>query len=160
MKKAKYISRYAIDENVPRKSVVNGRVVSGDLPEDYLRSIGFLDVVDDDEPEEGAGDGRHWEKRYSVDGGVIVVSYESVPDPSPPPRSLSKRKLYRALLSAGLWGQVESYMKSNGVWEDWEFATTLDEDDPLIVSAVSALESSLGLSHEQVSSLMDMSVAS
>ena len=46
-----------------------------------------------------------------------------------------------------------------GCWEDWQYATTLDADDPLIVAAVAALKQSLGLTDEQVEAILAASVA-
>ena len=41
MKYAKIINEYTIDLDVPKKAVIDGSLVTGELPEDYLKSIGF-----------------------------------------------------------------------------------------------------------------------
>ena len=70
----------------------------------------------------------------------------------------SKRKLYRALSAAEVWAPAKAYMEQAGCWEDWEYATTLDEDDPLLVAAVNALKTQLGLTDEQVEAILAASV--
>lgn len=41
MKYAKIINEYTIDLDVPKKAVIDGSLVTGELPGDYLKSIGF-----------------------------------------------------------------------------------------------------------------------
>ena len=158
---ARLISEAKIDTNAPRSAVIDGSTVCGQLPEDYLNSIGWYRLEETPAPE--PREGYHYEARYDYDSAEaptrVVRSWAEVQDPPPPPRSLSKRKLYRALGAAGIWEGAKSYMEGAGVWEDWQFATTLDEDDPLIVSAVAALKQSLGLTDEQVETILSASVA-
>ncbi|MBQ1242510.1 MAG: hypothetical protein IIX99_04840 [Oscillospiraceae bacterium] len=158
---ARIISETKIDTNAPRSAVIDGSTVCGQLPEDYLNSIGWYRLEETPMPE--PREGYHFEARYAYDSAEaptrVVRSWAEVQDPPPPPRSLSKRKLYRALGAAGIWEGAKSYMESAGCWEDWQYATTLDEDDPLIVAAVAALKQSLGLTDEQVEAILAASVA-
>ncbi len=158
---ARLISETRIDTNAPRSAVIDGSTVCGLLPEPYLNSIGWFRLEETPMPE--PREGYHFEARYAYDNAEaptrVVRSWAEVQDPPPPPRSLSKRKLYRALGAAGIWEGAKSYMESAGVWEDWQYATTLDEDDPLIVSAVAVLEAQLGLTDEQVEAILAASVA-
>ena len=158
---ARLISETKIDTNAPRSAVIDGSTVCGQLPEDYLNSIGWYRLEETPMPE--PREGYHFEARYAYDSDEtptrVVRSWAEVQDPPPPPRSLSKRKLYRALGAAGIWEGAKSYMESAGCWEDWQYATTLDEDDPLIVAAVAALKQSLGLTDEQVEAILAASVA-
>jgi hypothetical protein len=157
---AKYISETAIDRNLPRHAKWQGRVVVGNitavpgLPE----SLGFLPLSETPAPET-VREGFHWEARYAVADGHIVQSWVEVEDPPAPPRVFSKRKLYRALAAAEVWAPAKAYMEQAGCWEDWEYATTLDEDDPLLVSAIGALKTQLDLSAEQVEEILANSVA-
>lgn len=156
-----FVSETAIDRNIPRSATWNGSTVCGDittipgLPE----SLGLLPFDEVPPPEQPAQEGSHYEPRYSVIDGRIAETWVAVPDPPPPQRSLSKRKLYRALDAAGIWEGAKLYMEDSGVWQDWEYATTLDEDDPLIVAAISALKQQLGLSDEQIEAILAASVA-
>jgi hypothetical protein len=158
---ARLINETKIDTNAPRSAVIDGSTVCGQLPEDYLNSIGWYRL--DELPGPNPRDGYHLEPRYAYDDAEnptkIEQAWVEVEDPPAPPRSLSKRKLYRALGAAGIWEGAKSYMESAGVWEDWQFATTLDEDDPLIVAAVAALKQSLGITDEQVEAILAASVA-
>ena len=158
---ARLISETRIDTAAPRSAVIDGSTVCGQLPEDYLNSIGWYLLEETPAPE--PREGYHFERRYAYDSAEaptrVVRSWAEVQDPPPPPRSLSKRKLYRALGAAGIWEGAKSYMESAGCWEDWQYATTLDEDDPLIVAAVAALKQSLGLTDEQAEEILAASVA-
>ena len=159
---AKILSPTSITTAVPKSARIDGRFVIGRLPESYLNSVGFYRFTPVPFPSEYPSQGYHWEARYSLDSNdsEVVQAWVQVEDPPPPTRSLSKRKLYRALSEAGIWDAVREYMEENGVWEDWEFATTLDEDDPLILAAVQAIQAGLGLTGEQVSGIIEVSVAS
>lgn len=158
---ARLISETQIDTAAPRSAVIDGSTVCGQLPEEYLNSIGWYRLEETPAPE--PREGYHFEPRYAYDSDEtptrVVRSWAEVEDPPPPPRSLSKRKLYRALGAAGIWDGAKSYMDSAGCWEDWQYATTLDEDDPLIVAAVAALKAQLGLTDEQVEAILAASVA-
>lgn len=156
---AKFVSETAIDRNLPRSAAWEGSTVCGDittipgLPE----SLGFLPF--DETPAPEPREGYHEEARYAVADGRIVQSWVEVANPPPPPRVFSKRKLYRALSAAEVWAPAKSYMEQAGCWEDWEYATTLDEDDPLLVAAIAALKAQLGLTDEQIEAILAASVA-
>ena len=158
---AKYVSETQIDRNIPRRADWQGTVIVGDittvpgLPE----SLGFLPLHETPMPEQPAPEGSHYEPRYSVIEERIAETWVAVPDPPTPPRTFSKRRLYRALSAAEVWTPAKAYMEQAGVWEDWEFATTLEEDDPLIVAAIAALKQQLGLTDEQVEAILAASVA-
>jgi len=156
----KYISETQIDTNVPRRANYQGRTYIGDLSTipGLLESLGYKRVVRDPKPENPPA-GYHYEVRYADDEDCIRASWVQVADPPPPPRVFSKRKLYRALSAAEVWTAAKTYMETAGCWEDWEYATTLDEDDPLLVSAVAALKTVLGLTDEQVEAILAASVA-
>lgn len=158
---AHLINQTTISTNPPRSAVIDGAQVVGQLPEPYLNSQGWYRLETTPAPE--TQDGYHAEPRYAYDNDEtptrILQTWEVVQDAPPPPRSLSKRKLYRALSAAGIWEQVKAYMESVGAWTDFDLATTLDEDDPLIVAAVAALKQSLGLTDEQVEAILAASVA-
>jgi hypothetical protein len=120
-------------------------------------SLGFLPVDEAEKPD--PADGCHVEARYAEQDGQIKQSWVQVENPPPPPRVFSKRKLYRALAAAGVWAQAKDYMEGAGCWEDWSYATTLDEDDDLLVAAVAALKSQLGLTDQQVEAILAASEA-
>lgn len=74
------------------------------------------------------------------------------------PKELSKVKLYRKFKELGIWEQVKGWMQSqDGVWEEWEYSTTLDEDNELVQSAKAALGTSFGLTEQQISDIIEAS---
>ncbi|MBQ1429611.1 MAG: hypothetical protein IIZ06_08075 [Kiritimatiellae bacterium] len=156
----KYISETQINENVPREAVWQGSTYVGDLSTipGLLESLGWRPVLRPQTPDDPQ-EGYHYEERYAEVERGIQVSWVEVADPPPPPRVFSKRKLYRALSAAEVWTPAKAYMEQAGCWEDWEYATTLDEDDPLLVAAVNALKTQLGLTDEQVEAILAASVA-
>ena len=160
---AKLLSPTSISTSPPKSATIDGCLVIGRLPADYLASIGYYPLETTPEPQDVPG--YHYETRYAYDDAenptkVVQswVSVENPPEPEPPPREFSKRKLYRAFKTAGIWEAVKTYMEQNDVWEDWEYATTLDEDDPLMVAAISALQQSLGISQKQLDSILNSAV--
>lgn len=160
---AKLISETAIDRNPPRSAVIGGAQVVGELPETYLNSQGWY-RLDATAPAPEPQDGYHAEPRYAYDSDEaptrIVQSWEVVQDVPPPPRSLSKVKLMRALKLKELWAPVKAFIAASEDYADeWELSTTLDEDNVLIVSAVAALKQQLGLTDEQVEAILAASVA-
>lgn len=79
-------------------------------------------------------------------------------EPSPPtPKStdLSRVKLYRKFKAMGIWDQVKAWMQSqDGVWEEWEYSTTLEKENQLVKSAIVVLKSEFGLSDEVVDNIL------
>ena len=59
----------------------------------------------------------------------------------------------------GVWPQVKAYMEQAGAWEDWEYATTLESTDPLMVAAVEAVRSMLGYTDAQMREVLAKCVA-
>jgi hypothetical protein len=159
---ARIISETRIDTNAPRSAVIDGSTVCGQLPEDYLNSIGWFRLEETPAPE--PREGYHFEARYAYDSAEaptrVVRSWAEVQDPPPPPRSLSKVKLMRALKARSLWLPVKAFIEASEDYADeWALSTTLDEDNALIVSAVAALKAQLGLTDEQVEEILAASVA-
>jgi hypothetical protein len=159
---ARLISETRIDTNAPRSAVIDGSTVCGLLPEDYLNSIGWYRLEETPMPE--PREGHHFEARYAYDSAEaptrVVRSWVEVQDPPPPPRSLSKVKLMRALKARSLWLPVKAFIEASEDYADeWSLSTTLDEDNALIVSAVAALKAQLGLTDEQVEEILAASVA-
>lgn len=89
----------------------------------------------------------------------VETNIPAVVDPTRvPTNDLSKVKLYRKFRELGIWEQVKAWMQSqDGVWEEWEYSTTLDENNELVQNAVTELKTSLGLSDEEISDIMDAS---
>lgn len=154
---AKLINETAIDRSPPRRTTIDGALVVGDLPADYLATLGYY-PLDESAPEPTPPDGYHAEPRYAYHHDEtptrIVRSWALVADPPPPPVDYSKRKLYRVFLARGVWPQVKAWMESQGVWEDWEYATTLASDDPLMATAIPAIQQLMGLTDEEMAEIL------
>ena len=154
---AKLISSTAIDRNPPRHATIGGALVVGELPADYLATQGYCPLQETPAPT--PREGYHMEPRYAYDDAehpaAVVQSWEEVQDPPPPPVDYSKRALYRALTTRGVWATVKAWMESQGVWEDWEYATTLASDDPLMATAIPAIQSLLGVTDAEMRGILE-----
>ncbi len=86
------------------------------------------------------------------------IPVDAPPPPEPGFRELSRVKLYRKFRSMGIWEQVKAWMQSqDGVWEEWEYSTTLDEDNELVMGAKAALKSDFGLTDDQIETIVSES---
>jgi hypothetical protein len=71
------------------------------------------------------------------------------------PKDLSRVKLYRKFKAMGIWDQVKAWMQSqDGVWEEWEYSTTLEKENQLVKSAIVVLKSEFGLGDEVVDNIL------
>jgi len=166
---AKLISTTQIDRNAPRSAVIDGRYVTGELPEPYLNSQGWYRLETTPAPE--TQDGYHAEPRYAYDNDEtptrIVQSWEVVQDPPTPPRVFSKLKLKMALAQAGLLQQFlavlqgveliegSGYMASDAFAD----AVNLSEANDGFKAAVKAAKNALGVTDEDVERILSASVA-
>lgn len=91
----------------------------------------------------------------------VETNIPAVVDPTRvPTNDLSKVKLYRKFRELGIWEQVKAWMQSqDGVWEEWEYSTTLDENNELVIGAKAALKSNFGLTDDQVETIVSESRA-
>ena len=130
------IIQETLDNGLVRTYSNAGFKVHGGYPE------GDYDVVYDPEDKHR----EYTETNIPVDGP---------PEPLPGHRELSRVKLYRKLREMGVWEQVKAWMQSqDGVWEEWEYSTTLDEDNDLVTGAKTALKGLLGLSDAVIEEIM------
>ena len=166
MNYARLISETAIDRNPPRHArLPDGRTVAGELPADYLASLGYHPLDEAQRPSEDPAAGTHWEARYALDGGDVVQSWVQVENPPPPPRTFSKFRLKLAIASAGFLPQFEQLLASVEVLPGYSGAAafadavTLDEDNEKFKDAVKAVKSQFGLTDEQVEEILAASVA-
>ena len=168
MKYAKFISETQINDNVPRRAEYQGRTYTGDLTEipGLLESLGFRPMLIPIQPDpEEAGDGKHWEPRYSLDEQFIRLTWTAVDDPPPPPRTFSKFRLKLALAAAGFLSQFEQMLAQVEVLPGYSGAAafadaiTLDEDHPKFAAAVALAKQEFGLTDEQVEAILAASVA-
>lgn len=75
------------------------------------------------------------------------------------PVEYSRRLLYREFVTLGAWDKVRDWMQSQGVWEDFLFATTLESDDALMVGAIKAIPGVIGITEAQLKEILSRCVA-
>jgi len=94
-------------------------------------------------------------KEAQWDGTAWVLIDLPPPPPPPVPRSITMRQARLVLLQAGLLGQVNQAIAAmpgdagEAARIEWEYATSIDRDNPLFGSLASAL----GLSEQQVDAM-------
>lgn len=87
---------------------------------------------------------------------TIYAPLEPVVIATPQPFDLSKIKLGRAFRALGQEEAFEAYLDSDPTLRrDWERAVTLRSDDPLVVSSCYVFKSTLGLTDEQMTAMLD-----
>lgn len=108
---------------------------------------------------------------FKVHGGMPEADYDVAYDPEDAhreytetnipidedfkPKDLSRVKLYRAFKSMGIWDQIKTWMQSQpGMWEEWEYSTTLEKENPLVLNAKEALKTVFELSEEEIEGLL------
>ena len=133
------IIRETLDNGLIRTYSNKGVKIHGGYPEaDY-------DIVYD--PEDKA------EERIYTETNIPV-------DDDSKGNDLSRVKLYRRFSSMGIWDQVKAWMQSQpGVWEEWEYSTTLERDNQLVKNAILALKNIFGLDDETINDIMESSIA-
>ena len=132
------IIRETLDNGLIRTYSNKGVKIHGGFPEaDY-------DIVYD--PEDKAEERIYTETNIPVDG-------ESVE------KDLSRVKLYRKFKAMGIWDQVKAWMQSqDGVWEEWEYSTTLERENQLVKTAITVLKEQFGLSDDIITEIIESSV--
>lgn len=164
---ARLISATSIDRNPPRQAVIDGRSVTGELPEPYLNSQGWYRLVETPMPEPRVG--YHYEPRYAYDDAEnqtkIEQSWVEVEDPPPPPRVFSKLKLKGAIATAGLLPAFKEMLSGMEVApgytakEAFDDAVNLSEAHPKFADAVAVAKQILPVTDEQIEAILASSVA-
>ena len=164
MNYAKLISETAIDRYPPRHArLPDGRTVSGELPADYLATLGYYPLRETPAP--APAEGCHVEPRYALDGGEVVQGWVQVENLPPPPRTISKFRLKLAIASKGFLPQFEQLLASVEVLPGYSGAAafadavTLDEDNQKFKEAVEEVRERFGLTAEEVEEILAASVA-
>lgn len=118
--------------------------------EKYL-AAGYLPVV---EEEMGPPDGLEPAYReYVEEDGKIVYRWR-YRVPVKVPRVFSKLRAVEALMGLGVWNEVKAWIEEHGLYDLYLAAVEFSEDDERFVEGVSALKSKLGLTDEQVESIL------
>lgn len=88
-----------------------------------------------------------------------TIPVDTPPQPGPGYRELSRVKLYRRFRDMGIWDQVKAWMQQTGSWEEWDYSTTLEENNQLVKNAKEALKTSFGLTDEIIEDIISNSIA-
>jgi hypothetical protein len=90
--------------------------------------------------------------RFSMDAAGVPPGATIEPaDPPPVPSVVTMRQARLALLAAGLLDDVEAAITTDADRIEWEYATTVMRDSPLVQS----LSASLGLTDAQLDALFE-----
>ena len=74
---------------------------------------------------------------------------------APPPfRTFSKLRLVQALMSAGLWAQVKSWIEAQGLTDLYLAAQVFTDDDERFTRGLAALKAALGVSDEAADAIL------
>jgi hypothetical protein len=165
---AHLITPTTISRNPPRQAVIDGRFVTGELPEAYLNSQNWYRLTETPMPE-NPQEGYHYEARYAYDSDeaptAIVQSWEVVQDAPPPPRVFSKLKLKGAIATAGLLPAFKELLSGMEVApgytakEAFDDAVNLSEAHPKFADAIAVAKQTLPVTDEQIEAILAASVA-
>lgn len=88
----------------------------------------YLPIVD--EPPYNLQEGMHWESGgWQSDGSQIVMSWNAVQDPPPPPRRWSRLAVKTALAQAGMLSQALAYLAQVEIATGYSAAEALQDCD-------------------------------
>ncbi len=91
---------------------------------------------------------------WAEQGGEIVRQYEVREVPPPPPRVFATADVIEALMQAGVWPQVRTFIDSRGMIDMVLATKEFSEDDPNFTGPRDALKEQLGWTDEQVEALL------
>lgn len=164
---AHLINQTTISTNPPREAVIDGRYVTGELPESYYNSQNWYRLTETPMPEPRTG--YHYEQRFAYDNDEaptrIVQSWIEVEDQPPPPRVFSKLKLKGAIATAGLLPAFKELLSGMEVVpgytakEAFDDAVNLSEAHPKFADAVVVAKQILPVTDEQIEAILAASVA-
>ena len=121
------------------------------LTAEKYSAVGYLPVVEEaPNPPEGLEPAY---REYVEEDGKIVYRWR-YRVPVKVPRVFSKLRAVEALMELGVWGEVRAWIEEQGLYDLYLAAVEFSEDDERFVAGVSALKSKLGLSDEQVESIL------
>ena len=156
MRYAKLISERTVDVRPPSSAVIHGQTYSGQLPAEYLASIGYHPLVETDQPGEAPAAGFRWEPRYAMDSNDNVVqTWVQAEEPPPEPTVYSKLKILLAAKTAGflpdLISMIEADPETKWIWD----ASNTIEDNELLAAYLPAIAQAIGKTPEEVRAFLD-----
>ena len=146
---AKLINSHTL-EFAPGAVYYQDKIISNPS-ENLLKELGYLEVKD--VPPAPPAEQHVIESYWEIDGDFIIKKYRYEKDP-PRNLNLSKRKLMNNLRDLKLWDTVKGWIESKNMMEDWLYATTLDEQDPMMQEAIQGLIISELLTKDQIDDVL------
>ena len=123
--------------------------------EPHLLAAGYYPVPDNITPPTPPEGKVVREVGWAVVEGYAVPQYGFVDAPPPPPRTFSKYRLVSALMAENLWTGVKAWIEATpGAYDLYLAAEDISEDEPLLAQGIAALKSELGITDEQVESIL------
>ena len=118
--------------------------------EKYLEA-GYLPVIEEEmNPPEGMEPAY---REFVEEDGKIVYRWR-YRVPVKVPRVFSKLRAVEALMGLGVWDEVKAWIEEQGLYDLYLAAVEFSEDDERFITGVSVLKEKLGLSDEQVESIL------
>lgn len=147
---AKILSPTSISTTPPKSAIVDGKLIVGKLPEDYLASIEFYPYEEQSQPEVQTG--YHLEERYEHIDGKTVKTWVQVEDPPvvEPTKVYSKVKILLAAQEAGFIDPLIDFIESNRTIEYiWNASNTI-EDNELLSQYIESIGTALGKTEKEI----------
>ena len=121
------------------------------LTAEKYSAVGYLPVVEEaPNPPEGMEPAY---REYVEEDGKIVHRWK-YRVPMKVPRVFSKLRAVEALMELGVWGEVRAWIEEQGLYDLYLAAVEFSEDDERFITGVSVLKEKLGLTDEQVESIL------
>ena len=139
--------------------IINGQFVKAptcinndfNLTEEKYLSAGYLPVIEEDPtPPEGM---ELSYQEYVEENGKIIHKWV-YQTPIKVPRVFSKLRVVEALTELGVWNEVKAWIEEQGLYDLYLAAVEFSEEDERFVTGVSTLKDKLGLTDEQVESIL------
>ena len=92
-------------------------------------------------------------REFVEEDGKIVCRWK-YRVPMKVPRVFSKLRAVEALMELGVWNEVKAWIEEQGLYDLYLAAVEFSEDDERFITGVSVLKEKLGLSDEQVESIL------
>lgn len=130
-------------------------ILSRPTHKDYI-ARGYKEVEPPTTPTEEPPTGKHWAMGGYEETEIAIKAKWVLADN--PPRVFSKMKAIVALTESGHWQAVKAWIEEAGLTDIFLAAQNFKEDDPFFITGLTVLRSKLGLTEEQIESLLNACV--
>lgn len=155
MKYAKILSETAVTFNAPKSATIDGKLIIGTLPSDYLESIGYYPYEETAAPT--PPDGYHIEARYELVNKKVMKQWIVVENPPvvEPPHVYSKLKILLAAQRSGMDTAFIDLLESNITLKYiWDASNTID-DNELLNQYLPTIGQAIGKTPDEIKAFLD-----